>query len=468
MPQALLVGVDVGTTSCKVTVCTAAGREVASGKAPLEWQVTGSGVETAPEAVLRAVGSALAAASTQSPPGSVAAVGVTGMGEAGVLLSDGNQPLTPVIAWHDDRDRALVDQLAADLGGEAFTSHTGLPVRPQWSLTKHRWLNEHHPGARRAVRRLGIPEWVVVALGGEPVSEFSLASRTGWLDLTTADWWPQALDWSGLPPALLPPLARAGAPLGCVSAAWAPGRLAGAVLTVAGHDHLVAAVGAGAAADGDLLDSCGTAEALVRTVPGPVPDAAVRRLAAAGVTVGHHVLPGRLALLGDTRGGLLLQNVQSLLEFDSSQLASLDAQAMRHRSGTLKAALNPDGTVVLSGIGRGGGRAQAWYAALEAGAALVGRMDADLSAVVGSPDRVVMIGGWAHSAAVRELRRKLWGNVEVAAGEAGGRGAALLGGCAAGLMPAPADLPGWLRAHGGGWTAAPAAGMHHPADEGSL
>jgi sugar (pentulose or hexulose) kinase len=377
----------------------------------------------------------------------VAAVGVTGMGEAGVLLDDGNQPLTPVIAWHDDRDRALVDQLAADLGGEAFTSHTGLPVRPQWSLTKHRWLNEHHPGARRAVRRLGIPEWVVVALGGEPVSEFSLASRTGWLDLTTADWWPQALDWSGLPPALLPPLAHAGAPLGCVSAAWAPGRLAGAVLTVAGHDHLVAAVGAGAAADGDLLDSCGTAEALVRTVPAPVAADAVRRLAAAGVTVGHHVLPGRLALLGDTRGGLLLQNVQRLLEFDSSQLASLDAQAMRHQSGTLRAALNPDSTVVLSGIGRGAGRAQAWYAALEAGAALVGRMDADLSAVVGSPRRVVMIGGWAHSTAVRELRRKLWGHIEVAeVGEAGGRGAALLAGSAAGLIPVPAELPAWLRA----------------------
>jgi sugar (pentulose or hexulose) kinase len=428
-------------------VCTAAGREVASGKAPLEWEVTGLGVEIAPEAVLRAVGSALAAASAQSPPGSVAAVGVTGMGEAGVLLDDGNQPLTPVIAWHDDRDRALVDQLAADLGGEAFTSHTGLPVRPQWSLTKHRWLNEHHPGARRAVRRLGIPEWVVVALGGEPVSEFSLASRTGWLDLTTADWWPQALDWSGLPPALLPPLAHAGAPLGCVSAAWAPGRLAGAVLTVAGHDHLVAAVGAGAAADGDLLDSCGTAEALVRTVPAPVAADAVRRLAAAGVTVGHHVLPGRLALLGDTRGGLLLQNVQRLLEFDSSQLASLDAQAMRHQSGTLRAALNPDSTVVLSGIGRGAGRAQAWYAALEAGAALVGRMDADLSAVVGSPRRVVMIGGWAHSTAVRELRRKLWGHIEVAeVGEAGGRGAALLAGSAAGLIPVPAELPAWLRA----------------------
>ena len=62
---------------------------------------------------------------------------------------------------------------------------------------------------------------------------------------------------------------------------------------------------------------------------------------AAGVTVGHHVLPGRLALLGDTRGGLLLQNVQRLLEFDCSQLASLDAQAMRHQIRHPKSRLGP-------------------------------------------------------------------------------------------------------------------------------
>ena len=127
MPQALLVGVDVGTTSCKVTVCTAAGREVASGKAPLEWEVTGSGVETAPEAVLRAVRLRACRGIGAIPAGSMAAVGVTGMGEAGVLLSDGNQPLTPVIAWHDDRDRALVDQLAADLGREAFPATPACP-----------------------------------------------------------------------------------------------------------------------------------------------------------------------------------------------------------------------------------------------------------------------------------------------------------------------------------------------------
>ena len=61
--------------------------------------------------------------------------------------------------------------------------------------------------------------------------------------------------------------------------------LRGATLTVAGHDHQVAAYGLGAATDGALLNSLGTAEALVRTVR-PLAPAQVAALTAAGVSVG--------------------------------------------------------------------------------------------------------------------------------------------------------------------------------------
>ncbi|MCW2938563.1 MAG: xylulose kinase [Actinomycetia bacterium] len=441
MPDAVLVGVDVGTTSCKVTVCTADGREVANGKAPLEWQVTRDGVEVEPATILRAVGPAIAVALAQAPACPVAAVGVASMGESGVLLDRRGDPVAPVIAWHDDRDRALVERLADDLGADTFAGATGLPILPQWSLTKHRWLVDHRAEAERAVRRLGIAEWVVRALGGEEASELSLASRTGWLQVDSGRWWPSALEWSGVRETLLPPLVQAGTPLGRVTADWAGERLVGAVLTVAGHDHLAAALGAGAAGDGDQLDSCGTAEALVRTVPAPISSDAVLRLVAAGVTVGRHVLPGRLALLGDTRGGLLLQNVQRMLGFSSSELAAIDAEALRHGAGTVSAELTSDGTVVLAGIGRDATPGRAWFAALESAASRVVRMDTNMTAVLGPHRRVIMTGGWARSAAVRELRRNAWGEVGVAAvGEAGGRGAALLAGWAAGLVASPTEV----------------------------
>ena len=46
----------------------------------------------------------------------------------------------------------------------------------------------------------------------------------------------------------------------------------GAVLAVGGHDHAAAAVGAGAAGEGDVLDSCGTAEAILRATAPLDPD----------------------------------------------------------------------------------------------------------------------------------------------------------------------------------------------------
>ncbi|MFJ8023566.1 L-fuculokinase [Streptomyces sp. NPDC096311] len=442
MSQALLVGVDVGTTSCKVTVCTTDGREVTNAKAALTWQVTHEGVEVDPAAILDAVAAATGAALAEAPPGEVLAVGVASMGEAGVLLDQRGEPLAPVIAWHDDRDRALAERMGRELGETEFTGATGLPVISQWSLSKHRWLVEHHSHSAGAVRRLGIAEWVVRALGGEEASEYSLASRTGWLRLDTGEWWPEALEWSGARASLLPSLVRAGSPLGRVNASWAPARLTGAVLTVAGHDHLAAAVGAGAVRDGDQLDSCGTAEALVRTVSAPLPPDPVRRLVEAGVTVGHHVLPGRLSVLGDRRGGLLMQNVQRLLGFGSAELADFDERALACPTGSLTADLEDDGNVVLRGIGRDASPAQLWHTALRSAADRAIQMDSDMSAVLGAHQRTVMSGGWTRSRAVRQLRGAAWKDVTVAqVQEAGGRGAALLGGCAAGLYAGPEDLP---------------------------
>jgi sugar (pentulose or hexulose) kinase len=442
MRDPLLVGVDVGTSSCKATVCTVDGREVAHGRAPLAWRNTAEGTETDPAQVLGAVRGALAQALAGAPEGRVAAVGVAGMAEVGVLLDRAGEPVAPLIAWHDGRDREQARSLAEDLGPDLFGAMTGLPLGTQWSLTKHRWLRDRTAALDRAVRRLHVPEWVVYALGGEQASEYSLASRTGWLHLRDRTWWTPALEWSGADPALLPPLVQAGTPLGRVAADRVGDRLAGAVLTVAGHDHLAAAVGAGAARDGDVLDSCGTAEALVRTVPAPLPEHAVTELVRHGVTVGWHALPGRLSVLGATRGGLLLQRVLRLLGRDHADLPELDRAALRTDPGSLRAHLTDDGTAALSGVGGDAGPAAAWRAAQQTALTEATRMQRLVTDATGEHGRVVMTGGWAHSEAMVALRREAFGAVHRSpAIEAGARGAALLAGCAAGVFASPLELP---------------------------
>lgn len=438
----LLVGVDVGTSSVKAAVCDTTGWELCHGGAPLEWRTNASGTEIEPRQVLRAIHTALSAALSAAPDGHVVAVGVTSMAETGVLLDGNGRPVAPLIAWHDARDDAERDRLGAELGAETFSVTTGLPLSTQWSLTKHRWLRDHHAATTQAVRWLSIAEWVVHALGGDQAAEYSLSSRTGWLSLRDGTWWSAALEWSGATRDLLPPLVQAGTPLGRVGADRADKRLVGALLTIAGHDHLAACVGASAAGDGDILDSCGSAEALVRTVRPPLPDSAVAHLTEHGVTAGWHVLPDRLSVLGATRGGLFMREVLRLLGRDLAQLPDLDRSAMRLETGSPRVRFEPDSTVPLCGVGADATPAAVWRAALEAATEQAVRMRAIVSSAGGEQGTVVMTGGWSHSEAVVALRRQAFGGAERSpAVEAGARGAALLGGCAAGVFANPFELP---------------------------
>jgi sugar (pentulose or hexulose) kinase len=363
------------------------------------------------------------------------------MAESGVLLDTHGDAVAPVIAWHDTRDRAETDDLRAELGGE-FSVRTGLPLRQQWSLTKHRWQLDHDEAAARAVRRLGVAEWIVHALGGDPVSEQSLASRTGWLDLSRRCWWHEALAWSGVAPSLLPELVACGEPVGTAHDRWGVPGLAGATLTVAGHDHQAAAIGADAARLHAELDSCGTAEAFVRTVPPGLPAADIRALTDAGITVGWHALPEHWCLLGATRGGLVLQRVLALLGRGRAELPALDAAALEADPGELTVTGADGSEVALRHVGDDVDPARVWRAALSA-AVEAGRDIHDaMTRASGAHQDLVVTGGWAHSTGVLALKRRALGALRLPqVGEAGARGAALLAGSAAGVYATPADYP---------------------------
>ena len=95
---------------------------------------------------------------------------------------------------------------------------------------------------------------------------------------------------------------------------------AGAVLTVAGHDHPVAAIGVGAVEPDELFNSSGTADVLARSVPGTLdagPSASPS--SSAGWSVGRHVLPDTSLLLAGVSGGLLLRRVLAALGAESGR-----------------------------------------------------------------------------------------------------------------------------------------------------
>jgi sugar (pentulose or hexulose) kinase len=439
----LLLGIDVGTSACKAAVVDAGGAERARGQAPTPWDRVSTGAEIDPEALFRAAVTAARVALGNAPDGRVRGIGVTSMAEAGALLDGRGTPLAPAIVWHDARGADEARRLAADLGDEWFAGSTGLFVSPLCTLAKLRWLVEHRPATRAARRWLNVAEWVVRRLGGRDVTELSLASRTGLLDLAARTPLAEALEWTGMPGDLLPEEAV----LAGTSAGTADGRALpeaeGAVLTVAGHDHLCAGVGVGVVAPGDVLDSCGTAEALVRVVAPPLDRDAILAATRTDVTVGWHVAEGRQALLAGLWSGLALQEVLDALGAGPNRRAELDAGALATAPGDAPALELDLRALERPPLSLPGGVApeRVWRAAIDAVAREVDNQLAHIEAVAGPRRRVVVTGGWARGEAVRAAKERLGAVETPPVVEAGARGAALLAGVAAGLFENADGLP---------------------------
>jgi sugar (pentulose or hexulose) kinase len=393
-------------------------------------------VQINPQAILDGAHSAIAQALDALPDNvAVTGLGITSMGETGVLVDGRGRPVAPAIAWQDTRDAAEVEAMARELGAANFSGTTGKPIRGQWALTKHRWLVDHQPAVSTAVRRFNVAEWVARSLGAEEACDRALACRTGWFDLLGNRWWDQSLAWSGAPVGLMPALVQSGEPIGRASGTGIHPRLRGAVLTLAGHDHQAAAVGAGAGGVDDELDSSGTAEALIRTVPTTLSRDQILALARRGVTTDVSIQPGRWSLLGGTEGGLAMQRALSVLGVSRDGLAALDDLALQAASGAVVVAGVGGAALELGGLTDGIGPGDVWRAVVEAATAQAVDLHHAMIDIVGPHRHLVAAGGWCNSTMVMSAKRAGFGALSVSdVAEAGALGAATLAARAAGQL----------------------------------
>ena len=437
----MLLGIDVGTTYSKAAAVSLDGSERGHGRVRTSWSQVPTGAEMDPAALIEDAVAAARKAVAHARVGRVVAVGVTSMAETGVLIDRRGDPVVPAIVWHDTRGSDQAQALERDLGADEFTSRTGLRANRVCTVAKYRWMREHWPASARGVRWLNVSEWVVRGLGGEERAEQSLASRTGWLDIRHIELWEDALHWAQAPPNLVPEPVPAGTAAGRAGPLLAEAE--GAVLTVGGHDHLCASMGAGATGEGDVFDSCGTAESLVRALTEPPETSDILRANGGGVSIGRHVRAGELAAMGGFESGLALQRFLDLFGGGVAR-AELDEQALALRPGAdgIRIEGLTEDEITISGVGRGATPGHLWRAALEAvqrrGAGVLETLE-----MIGGPRaRLVATGGGVQSEAVRRVKREIVGEfVEPVVEEAGARGAALLAGVAAGIYPDVASLP---------------------------
>ncbi len=280
--EALLVGVDAGTTNTKAVVFDAVGRVVASASEPTPIDYPRPAwAEYDGEVLWRTAAAAIRAALGQlADRDRVAGVCFASMGETAVPIDRGGEATGPAIAWFDKRATAELETLVAAVGQDRLFAVSGLAPEPIYGLSKLLWHRQHRPEAfARTVKWLNTADYLAWRTCGEMATDYSLACRTYAFDLARLTWSDEVLAAVGVEPSLFAPLVPSGTALGRVSEAGAAatGLPRDCLVAAGGHDHIVGAIAADAMRQGVLLTSTGTTEASLMGVDRPCRDPALGR-----------------------------------------------------------------------------------------------------------------------------------------------------------------------------------------------
>ena len=443
----LVAGLDLGSTGVKLLVAAEDGSELLVRQRPTPWRAgPGGTTDLAADELLSTIRELLGATANELAPlladgdATVAAIAISGMGETGFLVGPTGVAVAPGFAWFDPRGQEQIDALPAELRRE-FAGRTGLPVGAQVSLAKLLHLRDRGLELGR-FRWFNLPEYVAAALGAREVSEYSLASRTGLLDQDSGKPWSEVLDLLDVTDDFLPPLVDAGTDLGPATASWLPSAFAGALVTVAGHDHLVSATSGGTIPQDRYHVSMGTAEVLLRVLDEPLPFHARERLGDYLINSVRHVVPGKHVVVAGVKTGLLMRRALQLCgisdrtgrdHLDDVAHAlplegSLPADAIEVRG-----ARNDDGVLSLTVRADGVSPAEVFNAVLRHGNEEIQRLLDAMDDVIPPGRSTLLTGGWADMKSIQRARSDVLPDVSVSSrGQDTAYGAALF---AARLLP---------------------------------
>jgi gluconokinase len=307
MGEPVVLAVDLGTTATKVLAIDAGGRTHAAGRAEQTLDEGPGGEATQdPARVLHGAIDAIAEAVSEARAADVEVAGVsfsTAMHTLMGLDGDG-QPLTPIVTWADTRATEQAERLRASPEGIELQRRTGTPVHPMAPLAKLLWLRDAEPALFGRVRRwVGVKEHVLAHLTGACVTDHSVASGTGLLDLERLDWDDEALALAGVDREALPPLVPSTHVLDGLTAeaARATGLERSTPVVAGAGDGPLANLGLGAVRPGVAACSIGTSGALRVMVERPSVDPQGRVFCYA-LTPGRWVVGGAL-----NNGGVVLR-----------------------------------------------------------------------------------------------------------------------------------------------------------------
>ncbi|GAA3458368.1 xylulokinase [Saccharothrix longispora] len=396
--MALVAGVDSSTQSCKVVVRDAdTGALVREGRAAHP-----AGTEVHPHAWWDALQAAIADAGGLDD---VEAVSVAAQQHGMVVLDEAGEVVRPALLWNDTRSAGAAVDLTAELGGPAAWAEAvgSVPVA-SLTVTKLRWLATNEPEAAARVAAVCLPhDWLTWKLSGQTsldaiTTDRSDASGTGYWSPSTEDYRPDLLELA---------LGRVVA----LPRVLGPAELTAGRFGAGAGDNAGAALGV-QARPGDVVVSIGTSGTAFARSSRPIADGTGTVNGFADAEGGH------LPLVCTLNASRVLDATARVLGVGLDELSALALGAPAGADGLAfipylegeRTPNKPDSTGALHGL-----RLDTMTPAHLARAAVEGLVcslaDAvDALVALGTPvERVLLIGGGARSAAVRQVAAAVFG-----------------------------------------------------------
>ncbi len=329
------LGIDVGTTAVKALLLDEQARVVAEASHPHDLMSPHPGwAEEDPADWWQGVKAALSTLFENEDPGEVAAVAVSGMVPALVLLDETGEVLRPSIQQNDARHAEEIRWFKEHFPEETLFAHTGATWNAQVIPPKLLWIRRHEPEVFRRIHRLsGSYEYVTWLLGGRGPEylEANWALESALWSEKERRWLGEVLELIGLDARVLRPVRFPQEVVGEVQSPEVP-LAPGTPLTAGSADHIAAALAAGLLEEGEAVLKFGGAGDFLYVAPtfAPLPE----------LFIDYHDVPGRYVINGcmATSGSLIKWFRQNFAP--GSSYAELDRAAEEVPAGS-------EGLVVL-------------------------------------------------------------------------------------------------------------------------
>ncbi|MGN1167561.1 MAG: FGGY-family carbohydrate kinase, partial [Lachnospiraceae bacterium] len=260
-----LLGIDIGTSACKIAIFEENGNVVASGNGdyPVYYPKPGWAEQNPDEwwaAVCKAVRETLEKGNVK--PEDIAGIGIDGQSWSAIPMDKDGNVLTNTPIWMDTRAADICEEIGAKIGEDNIFEVCGNPFKPSYTTPKILWYKKNMPQVYgKTYKVLQSNSYIAYRLTGEFTQELSQGYGLHCFNMRKGVWDMDMCRELGVEPGMLPDIVPCHQVVGTVTkkAAAECGLMEGTPVVAGALDAACGTLGAGVVHPGETQEQGGQA-----------------------------------------------------------------------------------------------------------------------------------------------------------------------------------------------------------------